>query len=117
MTLMKSNIATEALWHADNANETDHADNANETDQANEADEADEADDADQVLYCYRSSWYADNANETDHADDADEAGEAKQGKEAVGEAVYKAVWWCCPKSCLVRLSVKLFGESCEEAA
>jgi len=35
MTLIKSNIATEALWHADNANETD---------QANEADEADDAD-------------------------------------------------------------------------
>ena len=28
MTLIKSNITTEALWYADNANETDHADEA-----------------------------------------------------------------------------------------
>jgi len=40
MTLIKSYIATEALWYADNAHETDHA---------NEADEDDDADDADQV--------------------------------------------------------------------
>ena len=30
MTLIKSNIATEALWYADNANETDHANEADE---------------------------------------------------------------------------------------
>ena len=58
MTLIKSNIATEALWYADNANETDHA----------------------------------------DEADDADEA-EPKV------------------KKLLVRLSIKLFGEACDEAA
>ena len=30
MTLIKSNIATEALWYADNAYETDHANEADE---------------------------------------------------------------------------------------
>ena len=33
MTLIKSNIATEALLYADNANETDHANEANEAEQ------------------------------------------------------------------------------------
>ena len=33
MTLIKSNIATEALWHADNANEADEADDADDADQ------------------------------------------------------------------------------------
>ena len=33
MKLMKSNIATEALWYADNANETDHANEADEAEQ------------------------------------------------------------------------------------
>ena len=37
MTLIKSNIATEALWDADNANETDHADEADEAEQGKEA--------------------------------------------------------------------------------
>ena len=40
MTLIKSNIATEALWHADNANETDHADEADEADEAEQGKEA-----------------------------------------------------------------------------
>ena len=71
MTLIKSNIATEALRYADNANETDNA----------------------------------------------DEADEAEQGKEVVSEAVCKAVWWSFWWSRLVRLSVKLFGEACDEAA
>ena len=33
MMLIKSNIATEALWYADNANETDHANEADEAEQ------------------------------------------------------------------------------------
>ena len=61
MTLIKSNIATEALWYADNAYETDHAD---------EADDADEADEAEPKV-----------------------------------------------KKLSVRLSIKLFGEACDEAA
>ena len=40
MTLIKSNIATEALWDADNANETDHADEADEADEAEQGREA-----------------------------------------------------------------------------
>ena len=70
MTLIKSNIATEALWDADYANETNHA----------------------------------------------DEADEAAQGKETVGEAVCEAVWWSLWWSRWVRLSVKLFGDVCDEA-
>ena len=37
MTLIKSNMATEALWDADYANETDHADDADEAEQCKEA--------------------------------------------------------------------------------
>ena len=37
MTLIKSNMATEALWDADYANETDHADEADEAEQGKEA--------------------------------------------------------------------------------
>ena len=33
MTLIKYIIATEALWYADNANETDHANEADEAEQ------------------------------------------------------------------------------------
>ena len=36
-TLIKSNMATEALWDADYANETDHADEADEAEQGKEA--------------------------------------------------------------------------------
>ena len=40
MTLIKSNMATEALWDADNANETDHADEADDADEAEQGKEA-----------------------------------------------------------------------------
>ena len=40
MTLIKSYIATEALWYADNANETDHADEADDADEAEQRKEA-----------------------------------------------------------------------------
>ena len=40
MTLIKYNIATEALWYADNANETDHADEADDADEAEHSKEA-----------------------------------------------------------------------------
>ena len=40
MTLIKSNIATEALWYADNANETDQADEADEADEAEQGKKA-----------------------------------------------------------------------------
>ena len=40
MTLIKSNIATEALWYADNANETDQADEADDADEAAQGKEA-----------------------------------------------------------------------------
>ena len=33
MTLIKSNIANDALWYADNAYETDHANEADEAEQ------------------------------------------------------------------------------------
>ena len=36
-TLIKSNMATEALWDADYANETDHADDADDAEQGKEA--------------------------------------------------------------------------------
>ena len=40
MMVIKSNIATEALWYADNANETDHADEADDADEAEQGQEA-----------------------------------------------------------------------------
>ena len=40
MPLIKSNIATDALWYADNANETDHADEADDADEAEQGKEA-----------------------------------------------------------------------------
>ena len=40
MTLIKSNIATEALWDADYANETDQADEADDADEAEQGKEA-----------------------------------------------------------------------------
>ena len=72
MTLIKSNIATEALWYADNANETDHADEADEADEAEQGKEAfGEA--------VYKAVWWS------------------LWWSHLVRLSVKQAVWWGCP--------------------
>ena len=79
MTMIKSNIATEALWYADNANETDHVD------EADDADEAAQGKEAVVEAFCetvWWSLWWSRLV---------------RLSVKLFGEAVRKAVWSGCP--------------------
>ena len=75
MTLIKSNMATEALWDADYANETDQADEADDADEAAQGKEA-----VGEAVWW--SLWWSRLV---------------RLSVKLFGEAVRKTVWWGCP--------------------